>query len=645
MIGFLHQLTDRDWMSLPLRAFATCFAFSLVMDASIAIAQQPFTFTIVRPDLTELNYGDVALADIDGDGDMDVLGSGNSANRPPFEPYSYTALSGSDYRWISGIHARSYTERGFGTGLRFSNVVWTDFDGDGAVDFAVTGIAHSGAGFDTRPREGQTHLYRNTGDHSFSRVSTSFIGLYGGVLEAVDFDGDGDEDLFMAGFRTADELAAALYRNEQGQFVSIDVPFRPLVLGDASWADYDRDGDLDLVYSGVSDTGAFYTILYRNEGGGHFTETDVGLPGLAFTAMDWGDYDHDGDPDLAISGSMLSDVNYLDPEIQVWRNDNGRLVRTGITLESVMDGSIAWGDYDSDGALDLLVLGARNVTSQRWGRIYRNEGGTFVQRIAMPGVAASSASWGDHDGDRDLDILITGNNLNVNPMTRLYRNDGNAVNTVPAAPSGLQAREDGRTITLTWSAGSDVQTPTAALTYNIRVGTTPGLGDIMPAYSDRETGRRLRPDRGNAGQALQWKLQNLPIGEYYWSVQSVDQSLIGSAFAEESTFQVTVGPGLWTEIESTPVHENILETGYPNPFRTVVTIPYSLRQAARVDITVYNILGAHVQKLVAVLKEPGQHTVRWSGEDESGRPVAPGVYLVRMKVGGERLTRRVTLLR
>ena len=632
-------------MSFHLRVCAVCFAASLALSAGEAKAQQPFTFTIVRPDLTDLNYGAVALADLDGDGDMDVVGSGNTANRPPYEPYSYVALSGSDYEWVSGIHARTYTERRIGDGLRYSNVAWTDFDGDGAFDFVVSGIAHSGAGFDTRPREGKTILYRNTGGTSVAPVNIPLIGLYGGVLEAVDIDSDGDEDLFVAGFRTPGQLEAALYRNDQGGFVAVDVPFRSLALGDAAWADYDRDGDLDLVYSGVSETGAFYTILYRNEGEGRFVEVDAGLPGLAFTSMDWGDYDHDGDPDLALSGSVLSDESYLEPVIQVWRNDNGRLVRSGVTLGSVMDGSVVWGDYDSDGALDILVLGARNVTSKRLGRIYRNEDGSFVERIALPGVAGSSASWGDHDGDGDLDILITGSNVNINPMTRLYRNDGVTVNTVPAAPDDLRAQEDGRTITLLWSAGSDVQTPTAALTYNIRVGTAPGLSDVMPAYSNVATGRRLRPDRGNAGQALQWKLQSLPIGDYYWSVQAIDQSLIGSAFAEEATFRVTVGPGRSTSIDAVPEYVTAIATGYPNPFRSTVTIPFSVREATHVDITVYNVLGARVQRLTAELKAAGAHTVRWSGEDEGGRPVAPGVYLVRMQVGGEHHTQRVTLMR
>ena len=610
-------------------------------------AQQPFTFTIVRPDLTQVNYGAVAFADVDIDGDFDVVGSGNRSNLPPYVPYSYLAISSGDYLVSNGPSAHSYVEQAIGEGLRYSEVAWTDYDRDGQLDFVVTGIAHSGAGFDNRPQVGQTRLYRNQGGTSFSQVSAGLRGLYGGALELADYDGDGDEDIFVSGFSTAERIETELYQNDHGRFVSVNTPFEPLALGDAGWVDYDKDGDLDLLLSGAGNTGAFHTRLYRNDGLTQFSEVNSGLPGLAFSSFDWGDYDNDGDPDLALSGAVLNLENYLDPYIQIWRNDNGRLIQTDISLASILDGDVAWGDYDNDGALDLLVTGGRNIKSARRGRIYRNEDGRFIERVAMPGVTASGVAWGDYDDDQDLDLLITGNNLNFNPLTRLYRNDNKSINTIPSAPSGLQATVEGTNIALQWAQGDDAQTPARALSYNIRVGTAPGTDNILRAYSVLSDGRRLRPDKGNAGQALVWRLRNLPIDEYYWSVQAIDHSLIGSPFSEEGTFNVTTGPILSTDIETEPTLETGLKAGYPNPFRigSAVTIPYSLHESGTVEITIYNLLGSRVRHLVSDLKGAGHHVANWSGDDDTGKSVAPGMYFIRLQADAQYHTQQVTLMR
>ena len=68
--------------------------------------------------------------------------------------------------------------------------------------------------------------------------------------------------------------------------------------------------------------------------------------------------------------------------------------------------SVAWGDYDNDGDLDVLLTGPSGGVASR---VYRNNGGTFSDIGAgLPGVSISSVAWGDYDNDGDLDILLTG---------------------------------------------------------------------------------------------------------------------------------------------------------------------------------------------------------------------------------------------
>jgi hypothetical protein len=75
--------------------------------------------------------------------------------------------------------------------------------------------------------------------------------------------------------------------------------------GDAAWGDYDGDGDLDLVVAGCDDSCSTYmTRLYRSDGG-TFVDVDAGLPGVySGAALAWGDYDGDGDLDLALAGAL-----------------------------------------------------------------------------------------------------------------------------------------------------------------------------------------------------------------------------------------------------------------------------------------------------------------------------------------------------
>ena len=76
----------------------------------------------------------------------------------------------------------------------------------------------------------------------------------------------------------------------------------------------------------------------------------------------------------------------------------------------------------------------------------------------------------------------------------------------------------------------------------------------------------------------------------------------------------------------------VLEPNYPNPFRSETTIAYTVPQdvhAGDVEVSVYNVLGQVVQHLVQAEKAPGRYFLQWNGRDDSGRPLASGVYFVR----------------
>jgi hypothetical protein len=93
---------------------------------------------------------------------------------------------------------------------------------------------------------------------------------------------------------------------------------------------------------------------------------------------------------------------------------------TGIELPYVWQGSTAWGDYDRDGDLDI-VLTSGYLTSA----VFRNDGDDQFTDInaGLETVNGCSAAWGDYDNDGDLDLLLVGENAN-GLHSKIYRNDG-----------------------------------------------------------------------------------------------------------------------------------------------------------------------------------------------------------------------------
>jgi len=180
-----------------------------------------------------------------------------------------------------------------------------------------------------------------------------------------------------------------------------------------AWGDYDNDGDLDVLLSGNTDPNNRTTKIYRNDpstGSGRvFTDINAGLIGIATGSAAWGDYDNDGDLDILLTGN---ETNY-NRISKIYRNDAGIFTDIIAGIVEVGLSSVDWGDYDNDGDLDVLLTGYSNP--ERFSRIYRNDPSTGSGRVftdinaGLIGIATGSAAWGDYDNDGDLDILLTGN--------------------------------------------------------------------------------------------------------------------------------------------------------------------------------------------------------------------------------------------
>jgi hypothetical protein len=180
--------------------------------------------------------------------------------------------------------------------------------------------------------------------------------------------------------------------------------------------------------------------------------------------------------------------------------------------------------------------------------VYKNTGSGFDEDVTassvLTGVFYSSAAWGDYDNDGDLDILLTGGGKSFKPLAFVYRNNSATANMPPGVPGGLLSRQiSDHQVSLSWEAPTPntYTTPYSGLTYNLRVGTSPGLSDTLTPMSCVGScgisgdGYRQIPMMGAANHGLTATLE-LPYGEYYWSVQAVDHTFAGSPWSKEERF-------------------------------------------------------------------------------------------------------------
>jgi hypothetical protein len=183
-------------------------------------------------------------------------------------------------------------------------------------------------------------------------------------------------------------------------------------------------------------------------------------------------------------------------------------------------------------------------------------------------------AWGDYNNDGRLDALI----ISTNGFGDIYRSYVPISNQPPSAPTNLRAEVVSNRITFTWSAALDDHTPPQSLTYNLRIGTTPGGTEVMAPLSDLSSGYRRVARMGNAQLGTNaWLTGLMPNRPYYWSVQAVDGALAGGPFASEARFgyaTTNVAPVTITRINREANGSVRLQlSGIPGVVYTIETAP------------------------------------------------------------------------
>src|SRR5690554_1292390 len=371
-------------------------------------------FTEIPSPFEDVTDGNSVLIDIDNDGDLDAIITGNSYNSPEINIAIIYLNDGSG-------NFTEVTPSPF-EGVRLSGMDVADVDDDGDIDVLIAGRNSSGAQV--------TGLYLNDGTGQFTLAPSMFDGMDLGTVDFADFNGDGSPDVLITGDNGNINGIAKIYFNDgSGSFT--EQTGTPLIGVDYSAViilDVNGDNSLDIIISGDKGSPDYTTNLYINNGVGQFTLQNSGLLAINRGALAYADVDGDGDLDVVVSGRTTGSTK----ESKLFLNDGTGVFteQTSLALTGVEFASVGFSDINCDGNLDLIVSGLVSNNNRSCEMFINDGNGNFslYPLNSIEPISQGSISFGDVDGDLDDDLLITGISTGAGTMgpydkkiTRLYK--------------------------------------------------------------------------------------------------------------------------------------------------------------------------------------------------------------------------------
>jgi hypothetical protein len=536
---------------------------------------------------------------------------------------------------------------------------WADFDHDGDLDVLMVYERDSGY-YDLR----YTRILVNEAD-TLTELNIPLPNIYSGYLNFgsanwFDYDHDGLHDIFLVKF---DQLKPKMWiykNNGDSTFLNIRCdslltidPFRRA----PSFADYDNDGDTDILITGEHQTtNAIQAVILENSDSGEFKPVLIqNMTGIVKSRKPWGDFNNDGYLDFMANEPKPDHTAYL----SVYKN-NGDKTFSKVLFENLAglneydshNGEIRWGDCNSDGFADLIICGGSSGSDGTGiARVYINNGNETFTDLGQAGIWALhgnvSTEWGDFNNDGMLDVLHAGTH-NVNGesyKTRIFYNkEGSFVkgeynSFLPVDQLSMSTAADydnDGDLDVLVQGQNPFSHPQIALYLNFQPvsNTRPkvpaglrveddgnevilrwnraddletpsaglsysvclqGAADTVISPAALESGKRTVVGIGNAGYNNFLKIKNLPSGTYTWSVQSIDNCYEGSAFAAEQSFS-HVNTGV-ADIEYPDVSGLIL---FPNPVSDFMTVSAVDPGVSQCEIVISDMTGRQYQRISGI---------------------------------------------
>lgn len=571
-----------------------------------------FAFTAVQAQYVDFGAqyafqkGDFAAGDIDNDGDLDLIFSGENGGA---ENGAIMINDG------AGNFTPQDGERVIKIGLG-GNIQFGDIDGDGDLDVIFAGWGNAGAkGIALNDGKGAYTL----ADKDKYPVNTAAKVTSCGFA---DFNMDGLMDYyFFANYVVTDGTLNSncilYFQQRDGSFTPKQTSFNDLKLNEAEVTviDFDNDGDPDVFITAGNEAAKDgenkrFSYLFKNDGFGEFTKyegVDVYRKKSNGTSS-WGDFNGDGYYDLLLNGDgWLDSGENLDDMVRIYKNLNGNALEVGFENQlgrqnSMGNGSVVV-DWDNDGKLDFFYGGWSGTGNRQVTELYLGDKPanlTFTRSDladnTFPGTSEQSYRIADLNGDNKVDLLMcgySGGTLNLNRRIAGYvKNQSSKASVLPSAPTNLKAtvdNSDGLMITFTWEAPTS-EDGKYGTTYNLALRNTQTgkwlYNPMAVVGGDKNGWRKVGGRPGNVFHSKEFYLYDLPDGTYEWTVQAINGAYLGGKFAETQT--LTIGT---TGIHSADQQKNV------EVYVQDKTISVKSESATAQILNVYSTSGALLKSL------------------------------------------------
>jgi hypothetical protein len=559
---------------LLLPALSFCFLLAKAQLNYTQVTSSGLTAVTFEKGRTEIELGDV-----DGDGDLDIVSIGDHGS-----PH-FSATEQGIMVWKNNGDGTSWSLTKSGD-FGYGGVALGDVNNDGKMDIGYA-MHHDYSGVDFGNQLIEVALGNGTGsswtpyDDSLATSGETY-GMFG--IDFADVNNDGLLDLAANSFGCCSGIH--IYKNDgNGHWTQTDGANAGNSMQAVKFGDFNNDGKVDLA------TANELGFLWSNNGSGFFSSMQAGYTSDWWVEFDIADANNDGAKDVAvIDTAYAAKVYYYDKNQNSWVSISNGLPVYGCT-------GIAMKDMDGDGNADVVIWQQKAV------QIYKGDGTgnwTLAGSIAIAENEYSAMATGDfdHDGYSDIVFLGRDNSLSLNKnMLRVYLHTAagsgtHGLNILPVNPKGFECFAPGSVQFVNWQSAVPVG-PAATVTIEFS-------------------------SNGNAGP---WNtvVANAPNnGTYQWivpaSVNSPNCFLKYTLTAGSSIQSVTnsnaFGVGTCV-ISPTSVEEQSINTlgfsVYPNPMTTQGYAHFNLERSGNVKIQIVDMLGQVVSTVVNETLSSGSH--------------------------------------